>query len=104
MSGEEADIQNDIMSMLSEHPKVAWSFVTTTGKIKGRGGHWITLGYPGMADIIGQLRTGQALAIEVKAPGKKPTSLQQDFIDTVNRFDGVAGWADSVESALNILD
>ena len=100
----ESDIQNDIMTILTQHPRVAWSFVTTVGKLKGRAGHWITLGYPGIADIIGQLRTGQVFAIEVKSPGKKPTSLQQDFIDTVNRFGGRAGWADSVESALKILE
>ena len=100
---EESEIQNKIMSILSEHPKVVWSIVTTTGKIKGRGGHWITLGYPGMADIVGQLRTGQVFAIEVKRPGQKPSKLQQEFIDVMNRFGGVAGWADSVDSALNII-
>jgi len=100
----ESELQNDIMCILNEHPQVIWSFVTTIGKLKGRAGHWITLGYPGIADIVGQLRTGQIFAIEVKVPGKKPTSLQQEFIDTVNRFGGRAGWADSVESALKILE
>lgn len=99
----ESKIQSDIMCILSEHPKVAWSYTTSVGMVK-RGNSRFRVGYPGMSDIIGQLRTGQTLAIEVKVPGKKPTTLQQDFIDTVNRFGGVAGWADSIESALAILE
>ncbi len=101
---KESDIQEEIMKVLLLHPRVAWSFVVTTGKVQGRGGHWITLGFPGISDILGQLRDGRILAVEVKVPGKTPTEKQWDFIDTVNRFGGVAGWADSVESALNILD
>lgn len=100
---KESDLQNDIMCLLGEHPKVAWCYVTTTGKVKSKG-YWITLGYPGISDIIGQLRNGKTLAIEVKTPGNRPTSLQQDFIDIVNRYGGVAGWADSTEGALQILE
>ena len=91
---KESDIQEEVMKILFNHPRVAWAFVVTTGKIKGRGGHWITLGFPGLPDIIGQLRDGRVLAIEVKVPGKKPTDEQLEFIQCVNDNGGLAMWAD----------
>lgn len=100
---KEAEIQADISDLLFKHPLVAWHFVTTTGKIKGRGGSWITLGFPGMSDIIGQLRDGRLFAIEVKVPGNKPTDVQIEFLDTVSKNGGVSGWCVSVKEALDII-
>ena len=101
--GQESDIQSDIMTLLATHPKVAWAHVTTSGKVKGRGGHWMTLGYEGMADIIGQLRDGRLLAIEVKRPGEVPTDIQAEFMSLVNNNRGLAGWCDSVDGAVDLL-
>lgn len=100
---KESDLQNDIMCVLGAHPKVAWCFVTTTGKVRSKG-YWITLGFPGMTDIIGQLTSGRLLAIEVKLPGETPTKIQFDFMDMVDRHGGLAGWTDSIEGALKILE
>jgi len=84
---------------------VAWAYVTSTGSFKGlKGGCVIKIGYPGMSDIIGQMRDGRLLAIEVKQPGQKPSKVQIDFIETVKRNNGLAGWATSMEEARVILD
>ena len=100
----ESEIQAEIMDYLLMHPKIVFAYVTTTGKIKGRGGHWITLGFAGMADIIAQIRgTGQIVAIEVKRPGELPTPAQAEFLDTVRNGGGISGWADSVEMVEAIL-
>lgn len=100
---KEQDIQTAIMKMLLHHPRVAWCYVTTSGKVKGRGGHWMTLGVPGLPDIMGQLRTGHLFGIECKQPGNKPTEDQERFIDMIRQNGGLAGVATSVDEALEVL-
>lgn len=98
-------IQQAIIKAISKHPLVAWCYITTVGTVKGvGGGKMFKVGFPGQSDIMGQLRDGRLLAIEVKQPGKVPTDIQNDFIALVNENDGVAGWADSVDMALEILE
>jgi hypothetical protein len=100
----EAELQSEIVIVLGNHPKIAHVWVTTSGKLKGRGGHWMTIGFPGQSDIVGQLRDGRMLAIEVKLPNQQPTKEQQEFIDAVNYFNGLAGVARSVDDALRIIE
>ena len=57
-----------------------------------------------MPDIMGQMRDGRVLGIEVKKPGEKPTKEQVDFLGTININNGLADWCDSVEGALNIIN
>ena len=100
----ESEIQTAIMNKLFIHPLVAWCHVTTSGKVKGRGGHWMTLGFPGLSDIIGQTRDGKLFAAEVKAPGEDATEVQQEFIDTVNKYGGRAGVVRCVADAFNLVE
>lgn len=100
---KESKIQSDIMSMLLEHPKVVWAYVTSAGGFRVRGGY-VTVGFKGLSDIIGQLFDGRLFAIEVKIPGKTPTPEQLDFIETIQKANGVAGWCDCVEDAKQIVD
>ena len=44
----------------------------------------------GSSDLIGWTKDGRFLAIEVKRPNKRPTKKQQNFIDLVNSFGGLA--------------
>lgn len=101
---KESDIQNAILDMLIKHPNVSHAHVMTTGKIKGRGGHWITLGYPGVSDIIGMTKKGRFFAIEVKVPGKTPSREQIDYIDLINSNGGMADWVTNVEDAKALID
>lgn len=91
------------MNLLHKHPSVAWAMVTTTGTLKIRGGYWITIGFPGVSDIIGQLRDGRLFAVEVKQPGEMPTKVQRDFIELVIRNGGSACWVVSVEEVAEFL-
>lgn len=92
------------MCALGEHPLVAWVYVTTTGTFKGlKGGAKYKIGIPGMPDIMGQMRDGRVLGIEVKKPGEVPTKEQIDFLNMIAKNRGLAGWADCVEDALNIV-
>lgn len=47
-------------------------------------------GVAGVSDRICVLPNGKILAIEVKAPGKKPTALQCKFLDSVKENNGYA--------------
>jgi hypothetical protein len=99
---KESKLQTDIMNMLLNHELVSWAYVTSAGGFRVKGGY-ITVGFKGLSDIIGQLKDGRLFAIEVKLPGKTPTPEQLGFIETVNSANGVAGWCDSVEGASLIL-
>ena len=104
MAKGERGIQTAIMNALFAHPKVAWAYVTTIGLFKGRGGQRINVGFPGQSDILGQMKDGRFLAIEVKQPGKVPTEDQYKFLDLVSKNNGVSGWADNIEDAIKIVD
>lgn len=60
----------------------------------------------GISDRIGVLPGGRFLAIEIKAPGKKPNlSLPQyNFLNRVLLNGGVAAVADSIEDVKNCLE
>lgn len=54
-------------------------------------------------DMVG-MKLAQFLAAEVKLPGKKPTEMQQKFIDRVNEAGGIAGVVTSVDELLELLN
>ena len=100
---KESDIQSAIMIALGEHPDVAWVYVTSAGSFRVRGGY-MTVGFKGLVDILGQMRNGKTLAIEVKKIGQKPSTEQYDFIDLINKNNGIAGWCCNVQGALDIIE
>jgi hypothetical protein len=84
-----------------------------SGRFKDISGRWIKFGVfsPGAPDLIGfvQFRGLPVFcSIEVKRPGAKTTpALLVDQIrlrDLIRGFGGFAGFADSVEDALDIVD
>ena len=102
---KESDIQSAIMCALGEHPLVAWVYVTSTGTYRGlKGGRPIRIGVPGMPDILGQLKDGRLLGVEVKKPGDKPRKEQLEFLDMISKNNGVSGWCDCVEQAIQIVE
>ncbi len=100
---KEADIQASIQDEFKLDPFVAWSMVTTTGKTKMAGGFWVTLGVPGVPDIIGQLTNGIMFGYEVKRPDEKPTSIQAEFITMMIENNGECGWGCSPLDAVKWL-
>ena len=94
---KESEIQRQCLEYLLLHPAVAWAKVNTTGVFKGRGGSRIRIGIPGESDIIGQLKDGRVIAIEVKQPGEKPSQAQEDFLKMVYLNNGVSNWVTTLE-------
>ena len=100
---KESDIQSEIMIALGEHPKIAWCYVTSAGSFRVRGGY-MTVGIKGMPDIMGQMRNGKLLGIEVKKPNEKPKPEQLEFLDMISRNGGVSGWCCDVTGAIQIIE
>jgi hypothetical protein len=60
----------------------------------------------GSPDLVGWTSKGEFVAIEVKAPGKKPKPHQDQWMEAAKQSCPVLriGWADSVERAMEILE
>lgn len=93
----ESHIQRAILDYLGYHPSVAKCWRNNAGKIKTEKGRLVNLSPAGTSDIIGFMKDGRFLAVEVKAGKNTPTQLQQDFIDSVNDSGGIGFVAWSVE-------
>lgn len=88
--GPETRIVRRIIETLEQWPRV-WLF-------KVHGGPYQAAGIP---DIIGVI-DGRFVGIEVKAPGKTATKLQELVIRRIQQAGGIAGVATSVEEAIQI--
>lgn len=103
---KEQIIQNSILNYLLLDNRVAWAHRMNTGAARyGAKGNerFIRFGFPGCSDIVGQLKDGRILCLEVKRPKGKATELQQSFIDLVNKNNGVAGVVRSIDDAAAII-
>ena len=101
MMNRETVLQNQIIVALCEHGCFAVNH--TVGDFYTKFGERISVGVPGESDIWGHRADGKAFYIEVKMPGEKPRQNQLDFIEAMKSTGAIAGWATSIEEALNIL-
>jgi hypothetical protein len=103
----EAQVQRAVLQVLSHHPRVAWAARINTGVFRparkdGSTG-FVRAGFKGCSDVIGQLTTGQFLAIEVKRPSGKTTPEQQAFLQQVAAHGGIALVARSADDVIAAL-
>jgi hypothetical protein len=104
----EAEILRAIMSLLKRHPRVAqvWRQNSGTFAERNRDG---SMRYvrantaKGMSDIMGVLRDGRTLAIEVKSRTGRMRPGQEEFLATIRQAGGVAGVCRSVDDAVRLL-
>lgn len=109
----ETAILQTIRLGLSRTPEVR-IFRNQTGALKDAQGRLVTFGLcKGSSDLIGWKsvtitpdmvgqRVAIFLAVEVKAPGRKPTPEQTNFLDRVKSDGGLAGIARSIADAQTI--
>ena len=95
----ESSIQAAILRFLRVCRAVAWAerFNTgamkqetkdaRTGKLKRR---FVRFAFPGCSDILGQMKDGRFLAIEVKTSTGRATEEQEAFLQRVAEHGGVA--------------
>jgi hypothetical protein len=98
----EKDVQVSITQYLTLIGIYHWK-QNNTG-IKKDNGSWIPSNLPGVSDILGILKDGRFLAIEVKRPGGKATPAQLEFIENININGGVAFVADNVDVVIDRMD
>lgn len=80
-------------------------FRNNTGALKDGTGRTVTFGLcKGGSDLIGWTKDGRFLAMEVKIPGKKPSTEQLIFINNVIKAGGVAGVVFSANDVKLLLD
>lgn len=100
----EQRILQAIMQALQYHPNVAWRARVNSGAYKTPDGRFIRFGFPGCPDILGQMKDGRILMIEVKSDSGSLTQEQRAMLDTVKTHKGCAGMARSVADALRIVE
>ena len=105
----ESEVLNNCIRFLKMHRKVAWCERMNTGAYKstyyddeGKAHYGFTrYGFKGCSDILGQLKDGKFLAVEVKKLDKKPaverlTPDQKSFLEKVDRYGGLACVVDNL--------
>ena len=99
----EQGVLNAVMKMLRYHPKVAWVVRINSGAYKTPEGRFIRYGFVGCPDLLGQMRDGRILMIEVKAAKGRLTDDQEFMLAKCRANGGVSGVARSIEEALAIV-
>ena len=109
-SGEpsEAEILRAIIQLLHRHPRVAQCWRQNSGTFQERNRDGSTRyiranTQKGMSDIMGILKDGRTLAIEVKSRTGRMRPGQEEFLQTIRQAGGVAGVCRSVEDAVRLL-
>jgi hypothetical protein len=88
-SRPEAACLLEVIKTLRGHPAVAWCERQNNGAFRD-GKRFVRFGWPGCSDVLGQLRDGRFLAVEVKAPTGKASEAQQLFLNRVRAAGGIA--------------
>lgn len=88
---KEQDIQTAIMN-----------YISSIGGLPVKFNNMGIYAKAGVSDILACIK-GRFVAIEVKRPGKKPSDLQERFLDAVNTIGGLAFWADNLQDVKDKL-
>ena len=104
----EAQILKAVMALLKRHPMVTQCWRQNSGVFQERNRdgsvRYIRANTAkGMSDIMGVLKDGRTLAIEVKSATGRMRSGQEEFLATIRHAGGVAGVRRSVEDAQALL-
>jgi hypothetical protein len=105
----EAEILRAIIPLLHRHPRVAQAWRQNSGTFQERNRDGSTRYIRantarGMSDIMGVLRDGRTLAIEVKSRTGRMRPGQEEFLQTIRQAGGVAGVCRSVDDAVRLLE
>ena len=98
----EHQVQTACLQYLAVCPSVAWAERMNTGAVKipaidGKPPRFVRYGFPGCSDILGQMKDGRVLAIEVKSAVGRATESQAAFLKRVATYGGVSGVVRSVD-------
>lgn len=86
---KEAAALVEVLMALRSHATVAWCERMNSGAAR-MGARFVRFGWPGCPDVLGQLKDGRLLGVEVKAPAGKLRPEQAIFLERINAAGGVA--------------
>lgn len=78
----------EVLKALESHPSVAWCHRMNSGAFR-IGKRFVRFGWPGCPDLLGQLKDGRLLGVEVKAAKGKLRPEQAIFLDRIRCAGGV---------------
>lgn len=93
----------EVLKALRAHPLVAWANRANSGAAKV-GNRFIRFGWPGCPDVLGQLRDGRFLGVEVKAARGVLRPEQSEFLKLIASAGGVAFVARDCRDVLRQLE
>lgn len=102
----ESTIQKQTITLLKFYPDIVpVVFRVNAGAVRTEQKRYIKLAPKGVSDIIGMLKDGSFLAIEIKTPKRRNrvTTEQADFIDKVNNNGGLGFVSTDPEEALETI-
>jgi hypothetical protein len=79
----------EVLKALRTHPAVAWVERQNSGAVRV-GGRFVRFGWVGCPDVLGQLKDGRLLGVEVKAAKGRTSPGQVAFLERINQAGGVA--------------
>lgn len=93
----------EVLKALKAHPAVAWCERMNSGAAR-MGARFVRFGFKGCPDVLGQLRDGRLLGVEVKGPSGRLRPEQAFFLERVRGAGGVAFMARDLRDVLRELD
>lgn len=88
-SAPEAAALVEVLKALRAHPAVSWCERMNSGAAR-MGARFVRFGFKGCPDVLGQLRDGRLLGVEVKGPTGRLRPEQSVFLARVRGAGGVA--------------
>ena len=79
----------EVLKALNTHPAVTWCERMNSGAAR-MGGRFVRFGFKGCPDVLGQLKDGRLLGVEVKAQAGRLRPEQAVFLERVRGAGGVA--------------
>ena len=86
---KEAAALVEVLQALRCHPAVAWCERMNSGAAH-MGARFVRFGWKGCPDVLGQLKDGRLLGVEVKGPAGKLRPEQAVFLERIRCAGGVA--------------
>jgi len=87
-SKPEAAALAEVLMALRSHPAVAWVERMNSGAAR-IGNRFVKFGFTGCPDVLGQLRDGRLLGVEVKAAKGRVSAEQSIMLERINGHGGI---------------
>jgi hypothetical protein len=105
----EAAVLEAVLQLLAVHPLCCWAARMNSGAGKityasGATSQFMRWGFPGCPDVIGQLRGGRVLLMEIKSATGRVRPEQQAFLEKAIAAGACGGIVRNVDDALALLN